>query len=172
MHTISLIVHVLAAAVLFGPQVLMFYAVTPATWMVQNEPLKRDLVKVIAGRFARLTIVALVVLLVTGLYQYYSIIPAEVREDPQGYRFGTLFAAKMGGFTLILVLIGLHIGLYARKIARLSDAVIAGDEEQRSALETARTQSFMFSLILLVVTLVTLALGVALGDHTYSFSQS
>ncbi|TAJ18905.1 MAG: hypothetical protein EPO65_08040 [Dehalococcoidia bacterium] len=169
MHTISLIIHVIAAAILFGPQLLMFYAVTPATWMVENEALKRDLVKVIAGRFAQLSVVAIVVLLVTGLYQYYAIIPAEIRDHPQDYRFGMLFAAKMGGFTLILVLIGLHVVLFARKIARLSDAVLAGDEEQRGALEAARTQSFMFSLILLLVTLATLALGVALGDNVYSF---
>jgi hypothetical protein len=76
---------------------------------------------------------------------------------------------KMGGFTLIVVLIGVHVLAFARRIARLSDAVIAGDESKRPALETARSQSFLFSLILLVVTFVTLALGVALGDESYSW---
>ena len=171
MQTTSLIIHVIAAAVLFGPQVLMFYAVTPATWMLSNEEVRRSVVKVVAGRFARLTVVALAVLLVTGLYQYFSIVPESIREDPQGYRFGTLFAAKMGAFTTVVVLIGVHVVVYSRKIARLSDAVIAGDEEQQGALETARTQSFMFSLILLLVTLITLALGVALGDESFSYAQ-
>lgn len=171
MQTTSLIIHVIAAAVLFGPQVLMFYAVTPATWMLNNEEVRRSVVKVVAGRFGRLTVVALVLLLVTGLYQYFSIVPEHIRDDPQGYRFGTLFAAKMGGFTTIVVLIALHVFMFARKIARLSDAVIAGDGGQRGALETARTQSFMFSLILLLVTLATLALGVALGDESFSYAQ-
>lgn len=171
MQTTSLIIHVIAAAILFGPQVLMFYAVTPATWMLSNEETRRGVVKVVAGRFGRLTVVALAVLLVTGLYQYYSIVPEPIRADPQGYRFGPIFATKMGAFTTIIVLIVLHVFLFARKIARLSDAVIAGDEGQRPALETARSQSFLFSLILLIVTMGTLALGVALGDESFSYAQ-
>jgi uncharacterized membrane protein len=172
MHTTSLIIHVIAAALLFGPQVLMFYAVTPATWILSNEEVRRAVVKVVAGRFARLTILSLVVLLITGLYQYFSMVPEAIREDPQGYRFGSIFAAKMGAVTTIIVLTALHVIVFSRKIARLSDAVIAGDEEQRGALEQARTRSFMFSLILLLVTLATLALGVALGDESFSYQQT
>lgn len=171
MDTTSLIIHVIAAAVLFGPQVLMFYAVTPATWMLGDEEVRRAVVKVVAGRFGRLTAIALVVLLVTGLYQYYSIVPEAIREDPGGYRFGALFAAKMGAFTTVIVLIVVHVFMFGRKIAQLSDAVIAGDEEQRGALETARSRSFVFSLVLLLVTLATLALGVALGDESFSYVQ-
>ncbi len=171
MQTISLIIHVMAAAILFGPQLLMFYAVTPATWMITNEETRRAVVKVVAGRFGQLTVVALVLLLVTGLYQYYSIVPDSIRQDPEGYRFGAIFATKMGAFTTIIVLIGVHVGVFARRIARLSDAVIAGDGSQRSALETARSQSFLFSFVLLIVTLGTLALGVMLGDESFSYVQ-
>lgn len=171
MQTTSLIIHVIAASLLFGPQVLMFYAVTPATWMLSNEEVRRAVVKVVAGRFGRLTVIALVVLLVTGIYQYVAIVPDHIRADLMGYRFGVLFMAKMGGFATIVILIVVHVFMFARKIARLSDAVIAGDEEQRGALETARTQSFLFSLILLLVTMGTLALGVALGDESFSYTQ-
>ncbi len=171
MQTTSLIIHVMAAAILFGPQVLMFYAVTPATWMLGNEEVRRSVVKVVTGRFGRLTVIALVVLLITGLYQYFSIVPEHIRDNPQGYRFGTIFIAKMGGFATILVLIAVHVFLFGRRIARLSDAVIAGDETQRPALETARSQSFLFSLILLLVTMGTLALGVALRDESFSYVE-
>ena len=171
MQTISLIIHVMAAAILFGPQLLMFYAVTPATWMITNEETRRAVVKVVAGRFGQLTMVALVLLLVTGLYQYYSIVPDSIRQDPSGYRFGAIFATKMGAFTTIIVLIGVHVSVFARRIARLSDAVIAGDENERGALETARSQSFLFSLVLLIVTFGALALGVMLGDESFSYAQ-
>lgn len=171
MQTTSLIIHVAAAAVLFGPQVLMFYAVTPASWMLANEETRRGVIKVITGRFARLTVVAIVLLLVTGLYQYFSVVPEPVRSDVQGYRFGIIFMAKMTGFVTILILIAIHVAVYGRRIGRLSDAVIAGDEEQRGALETVRSQSFFFSFVLLLVTFVTLALGVALGDESFSYAQ-
>ena len=39
------------------------------------------------------------------------------------------------------------------------------------ALETARSQSFLFSFVLLIVTLGTLALGVMLGDESFSYVQ-
>jgi uncharacterized membrane protein len=171
MDTTSLIIHVTAAAVLFGPQVLMFYAVTPATWILANEEVRRAVVKVIAGRFGQLTVIALVLLLLTGLYQYYSVVPEHIREAPNDYRFGMIFAAKMGGFTLIIALIAVHVIFFARKIARLSDAVIAGDDEQKAPLDLARSQSFLVSLILLLVTFATLALGVTLGDESYSYVQ-
>jgi hypothetical protein len=143
----------------------MFHAVTPATWMLSNEETAGGE----SGRPVRTTHrVALAVLLLTGLYQCCS----SYRSHPSGPQ-GTArrSSPKMGAFTTIIVLIVLHVFLFARKIARLSDAVIAGDEEQRPALETARSQSFLFSLILLIVTMGTLALGVALGDESFSYAQ-
>jgi len=76
-------------------------------------------------------------------------------------------------FTFLVLLILAHTGYFSRKVGRLSDVVLAGDtsDEAVGTLEQARLQSFMFSLLLLVVSVGILWLGVALGDHTYAYQQ-
>ena len=170
MNTLSLILHTLAAAVLVGPQVLMFYAVTPATWLIEHdEKLKRDVLKVVTGRFARLAVVAFVVLLVTGVYQWFAI-PPEIREARATLNLGWIFSIKI---FLVVVLAGLtywHVAKYARSITRLSDEVIAGRGDP-GELESLRLRSFSFSIAILVVSILVLVLGVALGDHEYAWVQ-
>ena len=167
MDTISLMLHVTAAAILVGPQVLMFLAVTPATWLVDDERLKRDILRVVAGRFGMLAAGSIVILLATGLYQFYFYVPEPIQQNMMDYRFGIIFIVKMTLVTVLLLLILTHTLIFSRRIARLSDAVIAGEEDP-GQLEHARMQSFGFSVLLLVVSVSTLWLGVALGDWAYS----
>lgn len=171
MNTLSLMIHVLAATILVGPQVLMFYAVTPATWMVEDERLKRDLVRVVAGRFAKLAGVAIVLLIATGLYQFYSVVPEAIQGDLNGYRFGMLFMLKMTLVVILLVLIVVHGVVIGRRIGRLADEVIAGTGDP-AALESARRSSFAFSTMMLIVSISILLLGVALGYHDFSYAPN
>lgn len=168
MGLISLIIHVTAAAVFVGPQLLMFYAVTPATWLIDDEKLKRQLVAVIARRFGALAAIALVTLLVTGLYQFYTIVPEYIQDDMMSYRFGLVFVTKMTMFTVVIGLVMLHAMVFARRIRRLSDAVEAGDAEP-AELEQARMHSFLFSGLLLLASFATLWLGVTLGHAEYAY---
>jgi len=168
MEAISLMIHVVAAAILVGPQVLMFYAVTPATWLIGEERLKRDVVKVVASRFAKLAIGSLVILLVTGLYQYYSIVPEAIQEDIFAYRFGEIFVLKMTLVTVLLALIVVHGAVLARRIGRMSDEVIAGRGDT-GALESARMQTLLFSGIMVIVSLAILMLGAVLGHHEFVY---
>ncbi|MEX2372446.1 MAG: hypothetical protein WD800_01460 [Dehalococcoidia bacterium] len=168
MDTISLIIHVTAAAILVGPQVVMFFAVIPATWFIEDEELKRNVTRTIAGRFGMLAGASIVVLLVTGLYQFYTAVPEEIQGDMMAYRFGTIFIVKMTMVTVLLGLILAHTMIYSRRITRLSDAVLAGEAEPGD-VEYARRQSFGFSVFLLLASVITLWLGVTLGHHDYSY---
>ena len=168
MGLISMIIHVTAAAVFVGPQLLMFYAVTPATWLIDDEKLKRQLVAVIARRFGALAAIALVTLLVTGLYQFYTVVPEHIQDDMMSYRFGLVFVTKMTMFTVVIGLVMLHAMVFARRIRRLSAAVEAGDAEP-AELEQARMHSFLFSGLLLLASFATLWLGVTLGHAEYSY---
>jgi len=170
METMALALHATAAAVLVGPQVLMLLAVVPASWLIEDdERLKRALLRAVAARFGVLAVIALATLLATGLYQYFAIVPRAIREQPAHYRFGTLFMVKMALFVALLALIGAHTYIFSRRIGRLSDAVIAGAGDVRE-LERARRRSFTFSAAILALSLVLLWLGVALGNHEFSWS--
>jgi uncharacterized membrane protein len=168
MDSLSLMIHVTAAAVLVGPQVLMFYAVIPSSWLIDDERLKRDLLAVVARRFGALAGIALITLLVTGLYQFYSVTPDFIREDINAYRYGQIFMSKMLLFTILLGLIFAHAFIFSKKIRALSDAVLDGSGDA-GELHQARMKSFLFSLLLLLASLGTLWLGSALGNHTYSY---
>lgn len=183
MGTLSIMIHVTAAAILVGPQVLMFLAVVPATWIIEdNEKMKRAITRVVAARFGMLAGAAIVTLLVTGLYQYYNTVPQSVRESPEDFRFGTIFVLKMTMFTILLILIYLHMYKYGRRIAALSDQVIAAEDDPfskgadevrqlRVDLEIARQKSFGFSVFILAASMITMWLGVALGDPTFAWSK-
>ncbi len=169
MDTLSLSIHVLLAATLVGPQLLLFYAVVPSTWLIEDEGLRRAVTRVVTRRFAILSGISLVGLLITGLYQFYSdgIVPEGVREDMMDYRWGLIFSTKMTLFVLLIALTAVHGVVYGRRIQAASEAVERG-ELDAGVLERARRNSLLFSTVILLVSMVLLVLGVTLGNAAYS----
>jgi uncharacterized membrane protein len=169
---ISLVVHTLSAAVLVGGMVLLFFAVTPATWPIEDELVRRGLIRVVTRRFAFMTVGALGLLLLTGIYQLMTdtITPAAVRDDMMAFRFGPVFMAKMFFTVTLVVVIGVHGMRFGPRIARATDAVIAApeDDEARWQLENLRRTSLIFSFVMLVIGVTVLAMGVTLGNHGYA----
>jgi uncharacterized membrane protein len=172
LDTISLCIHVLLAAILVGPQFLLFYAVIPSTWLIEDEGLRRSVTQVVTRRFGMLSGISLLGLIITGLYQFYSdgIVPDDVRENMMDYRWGLIFSAKM---TLLLVLIALmfvHGLVFGRRIRAASEAVERG-EADAGTLESARRTSMLFSTLIILVSVAIICLGVALGFAPYSMVQ-
>ena len=167
MDNLSLIIHVSAAVLFIGPQVILFLAVVPATWLIEDERLRRDVTLVVTQRFAKLAGAALVVLLVTGLYQFYSVVPTNVSDDMMNYRFGTLFMTKMILFTIVVALVAFHI-VIGKRVGRLTEAVIAGEGEAFE-LDSARRNSFLLSALMILVSFAILAFGVMLGRAEFSY---
>jgi len=165
---VSLMIHLTAAAILIGPQVLMFYAVIPSTWLISDERLRRDVIQVVSRRFGLLAGLSLVVLLATGLNQFYTVTPQYIQDDMTAYRYGQIFITKMTLFTLLLGLILAHTFIFSRRIRALSDAVLAGTGDA-GLLERTRMKSLLFTVLLIMVSLGVLWLGVMLGHHEYSY---
>ena len=159
----------LAAAVLVGGEVLLLFAVTPATRLIDDEALRRAVTRVVARRFARMTLVALAVLVATGLYQFFAIVPEPIRANINDYRWGPVFTVKMILFVMVVLLIGLHGMYYGPRIAQASELADAGHEDAASRLADLRRTSLLVSLVMLIVTLAVLAIGVTLGYHEYSY---
>jgi uncharacterized membrane protein len=164
METISLILHVSAAALLFGPQVLIFFALTPATWFIDDEQLKGNVVSTVARRFGIMSAASIFVLMATGVYQMQAFAPSNLVET----RWGSILVVKMIAFVVLMILLMIHTMYFSKKIQRLSDEVINGDEDKVGDLDYLRRQSWLFSFLMLLVTTATLWLGVALGNHQFS----
>jgi uncharacterized membrane protein len=169
MDTLSLCLHVFFAAVLVGPQLLLFYAVIPSTWLIEDEGLRRSVTQVVTRRFAMLSGISLVGLIVTGLYQFYSdnIVPPGVREEMMDYRWGLIFSTKMTLLIVLIALTAVHGIVFGRRIRAASEAVERGEVEP-GQLESARRGSMLFSSLILLVSVALLFLGVTLGYAGYS----
>ena len=168
MDTLSLSLHVLLAAILVGPQVLLFFAVVPATWLIDDESQRRAVMRVVTRRFGLLTIVAIAGLVLTGLYQFYSVVPEAIQEEMMDFRFGMVFVLKMTALVILVVLIAVHGMVFGRRIRAASEAVERG-EMDAGALEHARRNSLLFSTLILLVSIAILIMGVTLGHHEYSY---
>lgn len=166
MDNLSLILHVSAAALFIGPQVILFFAVIPATWLIDDQRLRRDVTMVVTQRFAKLTAVALALLLVTGLYQLTSVTPNYIASDMTSYRFGWLFMTKMLLSVIMVALVVFHV-VIGKRVGRLTEAVIAGDGDEFE-LENARRRSFILSAVLMLVSFAILAFGVMLSRSEFS----
>lgn len=167
MDNLSLILHVSAAVLFIGPQVILFFAVIPATWLIKDQRLRRDVTMVITQRFGKLSGFALGILLVTGLYQFYGVVPTAVSDDMMSYRFGMLFMSKMLLFTIVVALVALHV-IVGKRVGKLTEAVIAGEGEEFE-LDNARRRSFLLSALLMFVSFAVLAFGVMLGRGEFSY---
>jgi len=169
MDTISLSLHVLFATVLVGPQVLLFYAVIPSTWLIEDEGIRRAVVQVVTRRFAVLSGISLLGLLITGLYQFYSdtIVPQGIQDEMMDYRWGLIFSTKMTFLVVLVALIAVHGFVFGKRIRLASEAVERGEGDV-AALEAARRTSMLFSTLILVISVATLVLGVTLGYAGYS----
>ena len=161
--------HVLFVSLLVGGEVLLFFAVVPSTWLIGDEGLRRQVTVVVARRFAAIVGVSLTGLLLTGLAMFYTdiYVPPDVRENIMDFHFGRVFVTKMTLFVVLVAMIAVHGVVFGRRIARISDAVEAG-EMDAGELEQARRNSFLFSAFMVLVAVVLLFLGAALGDHAYS----
>jgi len=168
MDTFSLMLHVLFAAVLVGPQLLLTFAVVPATWLIDDESLRRRVSQVVTRRFAMMSGVSLVVLLVTGLYQFYEIVPEAIQDEMMDFRWGLVFTTKMTLFTLLVVMIAFHAMYFGPRVREVSERLERGEAETWE-LEALRQRSLMFSIAMVVVSVGVLFLGVTLGDHAYSY---
>ena len=167
MDNLSLILHVFAATLIVGPQILLFFAVVPATWIIEDEQLKRAITRVVTQRYGYMAGGALVVSLLTGLYQLVSVTPDVVSEDMNSFRFGWIFQVKMALLVFFVAIVGYH-AVIGRRIGRLSDAVVAGEGDAHE-LEDQRRTSFMLSVAMMLVAIALLAFGVLLGRGEFSY---
>ncbi len=170
MDNLSLILHVFAATLIVGPQILLFFAVVPATWIIEDEQLKRAVTRVVTQRYGMMAGLALVISLVTGLYQFYNVTPDSVTEDMTSFRFGWIFITKMTLFTVFVGLVAFH-AVIGRRIGRLADAVVAGEGDER-ALDNQRRTSFMLSALMMFIAIAILVFGVLLGRGEFSYVAS
>jgi uncharacterized membrane protein len=111
--------HVSAAVVFVGPQVFLTLIAMPAMRTIEDARARETAVRRMTMGFGILGVIALAVLLATGIRQYYEF---ENLVDSDFQRYFVLFQVKMTLVTIVIVLTALHGMVFGRKLQRLRES--------------------------------------------------
>jgi uncharacterized membrane protein len=153
--------HILAAVIFIGPQVFLAFVAMPALRSLDDAQARQRVVRAITRGFGVLGGIALVVLVASGLYNFYAVPDVEVWFDSRD-RYRRLFELKMLLVTIVIVLTVLHGALFGRRLQQLQEA---GSSERDIA--NARRWSMAASILTLLASIAIL-LCAALMASTWS----
>ncbi len=159
---IVIFLHVFAAAIFIGPQVFMVAVAMPALRSLGDTDARQQASRAITRGFGMLAGVALVVLLATGIWNYYDAKDAGLIEQDDFPRYYTTLMVKLTLVTIVIVLTALHGAVFGPRLQRLQ-ARGAGDAE----IARARTFSMVASIATLAVSIGILVCA-ALMDANWS----
>lgn len=161
---IILWLHLLGAVVFIGPQIFLAAIAMPAIRTVADAQTRQSLTRSITRGFGMLGGGALVLLLLTGLWNF------QVAQDDGKFdltRFFWAFNIKFMLFLAVVVLVGLHALVFGKRLQELQERGASEAE-----LERARRQSMMASISTLVLSLVILLLGAMMGSESFLSGSS
>jgi uncharacterized membrane protein len=139
--------HILGAVVFIGPQVFLAFVAMPALRSVEDARARQGAVRAITRGFGMLGGAALVVLVATGLYNFYAVPSVEIYFDDRD-RYRRLFELKMLLVTIVIVLTVLHGALFGRRLQQLQES---GASEREIA--NARRWSMGASMLTLLASI-------------------
>lgn len=159
LDAIVIFLHVLAATVFIGPQVFLVFVAMPALRTLGDASARQQASRAITRGFGMLAGVALVVLLATGIWNYYD---AEDLGYLDADRYAAVMMVKLTLVTIVIILTALHGAVFGRRLQRLQETG-AGEAE----IAQARTFSMMASIATLAVS-VGILVCAALLDSNWS----
>lgn len=158
LSSIPLWLHILAAAIWIGSQVMLFAVVMPALRGVDDTTARQQMLRDITRRFGMLGAGALAVLIISGIENVSRYSP----QDMLDFRYGTIFGVKMTLLTLVLVLTAAHAFIGAAQM-RAQEAMVSNPSPALAArLQTLRSRSVMAASLTLLLSLAILFCAVLL----------
>ena len=161
---IILWLHLLGAVVFIGPQIFLAAVAMPAIRTVADAQTRQTLTRSITRGFGMLGGGALMLLLLTGLWNF------QVAQDDGKFdltRFFWAFNIKFMLFLAVVVLVGLHALVFGKRLQELQERGASEAE-----LARARQQSMIASISTLVLSLVILLLGAMMGSESFLSGSS
>ena len=149
-------IHILAAAVFIGPQVFLVLVAMPAIRTVGDAAVRQQITRKITRGFGVVGGIALAVLLVTGIWNYYD------AKDNGLLDFKRYFIAlqiKLTLVTVVIILTIVHGAVFGRRMQSLQEA--GGSE---SELAKARQWSVLTSIANLAASILILLCAAILAS--------
>ena len=156
---IVLWLHILAAVLFIGPQAFLFIAAVPAIRTIADIDARSRAMRVITSRFAILGGSALLILLATGIWNYYDAKDQGLIEADDFPRYYFTLFTKLTLVTIVIVLTVLHGAVFGRKLQQLQ---ASGATE--SEMAGVRRWSMMTSMLNFALSVAILFLASLLGS--------
>lgn len=156
-YAIVLGIHILAAVLFIGPQVFLVAAAVPALRSIQDVKQRQEASRMMTGRFGWLGGAALLVLLITGVINYYHV--SSDLHDTDATRYFVTLQIKLTLVAVVVVFTLLHGAVFGRRLQQLQER---GASEAK--LAQTRRWSMMLSMATLVASIIILFLAAVLGS--------
>lgn len=159
---IVLWLHVLAAAAFIGPQIFLAVAAVPAMQTIDDVKVRARAMRVMTTRFGMLGGGALVVLLVTGVINYFHAKDLGYIDDSPRY-FMTM-QIKLTLVTVVVILTVLHGAVFGRKLRDLQESDAPAEE-----IAKVRKWSMLASMATLATSVAILFCAAVLASNWSKF---
>jgi uncharacterized membrane protein len=146
--------HLLAAVIFIGPQIFLAFVAMPALRSIEDARARQSAVRAITRGFGVLGGVALAVLLVTGIWNYYQFETYIDADDFPRYFF--LIQVKLLLVTVVIALTVLHGAFFGRRLQQ------SGASE--AELASARRWSMIASMLNLAASVVILLIAALMSS--------
>ena len=174
LHIAAVWLHVLGIALFVGPQFFLAIAWVPASRRIDHLPTRVAAMRTITTRFGWIGGVGLFLIFLGGSYLIATW--RGYHDVPEGtaffdLRYGPVFVIKMVILAVMMLLVGLHMFVVGPgQVDALEEQANGGDVPD-SRLKRLRLTSMGLSITGLLLTLVIMGLGAALGASEYSLEN-
>jgi len=158
-YAIVLWIHIVCATLFVGPQVFLVAAAVPALRTVEDVRLRQEVSRTLTRRFGWLGGGALLVLVITGLINYYHANDLGYVNRDAFPRYFFALQVKLGLVALVVVLTLLHGAVFGRRLQALQEHGAAPEE-----LAKTRRWSMLLSVSTLAASIAILLCAALLGS--------
>jgi uncharacterized membrane protein len=151
--------HIFAAVLFIGPQAFLFVAAMPAIRTLADAEARARTTRIVTSRFGWLGGGALLVLLVTGIWNYYDAKDQGLIDYGDFPRYYVTLFTKLTLVTVVIVLTALHGAVFGRELQQLQ---ASGASEAEMA--DVRRWSMLTSAANFVLSVAILLLAALLGS--------
>jgi uncharacterized membrane protein len=156
-HAIVLWIHILAAVIFIGPQIFLVVAAMPALRTIADVKVRAQASRVMTMRFGVLGGAALVVLVITGVINYFD---ARDEGDLDIKRYFMAMQIKLTLVALVVLMTILHGAVFGRRLQQLQET---GASEAEIA--ATRRWSMLLSMATLAASIAILLCAALLGSE-------
>ncbi len=168
-------IHLIAAAVWIGSQVMMFTTVTPSLRLIESPAVRGLVMRSVTRRFGYLGWGALLILILTGLgnvadrddlYQ-----PVGVFDF--GFRYAWLLTTKLALTVVVVLLTAWHTFVHGPRLLRELEATGGGrpTAAAEARIGSMRRLSIIVSVVNLIIALGIIYLVTLMQDFEFAFEE-